>query len=79
MYTKVMKDSRIRSFAKGITWRFVATATGAGITYVLTGSHELAASFIVFDVVLKLLFYYGHERIWGRIAWGRSVMRAKSK
>jgi adenylylsulfate kinase len=71
-----MKDSRTRSLVKGITWRFIATATGAGITYFLTGSHELAASFILLDVVLKLLFYYGHERAWGRVAWGRAVIKA---
>jgi adenylylsulfate kinase len=72
-----MKDTRIRSFIKGISWRIIATATGAGITYFLTGSHELAASFIMFDVVLKLLFYYGHERAWGRVAWGRAVVPVK--
>lgn len=74
-----MKDSRIRSFAKGVSWRFIATATGAGITYFLTDSHELAVSFIMLDVVLKLLFYYGHERAWGRIAWGRAVMPTRGK
>lgn len=71
-----MKDSRIRSLVKGITWRFIATATGASITYVLTGDLETAGYYIIFDVILKLLFYYGHERAWGRVAWGRAVVRA---
>ena len=72
-----MKDSRIRSFVKGITWRIIATSTGMGIAYSLTNDVEIAMATGVIDVVLKLLFYYGHERAWGRIAWGRAVMPVK--
>ena len=70
-----MKDSRIRSFAKGISWRFIATMTTMGIVFVLTGDLEIVAAAGTIDVVLKLLFYYGHERAWGRVAWGRAVVR----
>lgn len=72
-----MKDSRIRSFVKGITWRIIATSTGMGIAYSLTSDVEIAMATGAIDVVLKLLFYYGHERAWGRIAWGRAVMSVR--
>ena len=72
-----MKDSRIRSFVKGITWRIIATSTGMGIAYSLTSDVEIAMATGAIDVVLKLLFYYGHERAWGRIAWGRSGMSVR--
>ena len=72
-----MKDSRIRSFVKGITWRIIATSTGMGSAYSLTSDVEIAMATGAIDVVLKLLFYYGHERAWGRIAWGRAVMSVR--
>jgi len=28
------------------------------------------------DVLIKLFFYFGHERAWGRIPWGRAVKKA---
>jgi len=55
---------------KAISWRFIATITGAMIVYSLTGEFEDAGKFIVLDVILKLLFYYGHERAWSMLEWG---------
>jgi adenylylsulfate kinase len=70
-----MKDSRIRSVAKGLSWRAIATGTTMSLVYLATGDLEVVAHVGMADVVLKLLFYYGHERAWGRVVWGRAVMR----
>ena len=56
--------------AKAISWRFIATITGALIVYSLTGEFEDAGKFIVLDVILKLMFYYMHERGWAKVEWG---------
>ena len=56
---------------KAISWRFIATITGAMIVFFLTGEFEDAGKFIVLDVILKLLFYYAHERGWHMIDRGR--------
>ncbi len=72
-----MKDSRIRSFVKGISWRVIATTTTMVVAYVLTGDIEVMLATGAIDVVAKLVFYYLHERAWGRLAWGRAVMRAE--
>jgi uncharacterized membrane protein len=56
--------------AKAISWRFIATITGAAIVYFLTGEFEDAGKFIILDVILKLMFYYGHERAWTMVKWG---------
>ena len=61
---------------KAISWRVIATVTGAMIVYFLTGDFEDAGTFIVLDVILKLLFYYAHERGWGMIEWGREEKTA---
>ena len=66
-----MKESRFRSIAKGITWRFIASGTTMSIVYLMTGNIELVASVGIADVTAKLLFYYFHERAWGSVKWGR--------
>ncbi|MFT7644925.1 MAG: adenylylsulfate kinase [Candidatus Paceibacteria bacterium] len=71
-----MKDSRIRSVIKGLTWRAIATSTTMSLVYIATGDIELMAHVGMADVVIKLIFYYGHERAWGRLSWGRAVVRA---
>lgn len=65
-----MKDSRIRSIAKALTWRLIATSTTMSLVYIGTGDLELVAHIGIADVVVKLMFYFGHERIWGRVHWG---------
>jgi uncharacterized membrane protein len=65
-----MNIGKKRSLAKAISWRFIATITGAMIVYSLTGEFEDAGKFIILDVILKLLFYYAHERGWANIKWG---------
>ena len=66
-----MNVDRKRSLAKAISWRFIATITGALIVYALIGEFEAAGQFMVADVILKLMFYYIHERGWEKLKWGR--------
>jgi uncharacterized membrane protein len=63
---------------KAISWRFIATITGAMIVYFLTGEFGDAGKFIILDVILKLLFYYAHERGWSMLDWGREETPAAS-
>ena len=60
-----------RSLVKACTWRFLATLTTSILVLVFTGELILAFSVGVFEVVLKLLIYYAHERIWDGIKWGK--------
>lgn len=71
-----MKDSRIRSVFKALTWRVIATGTTMSLVYIGTGDVELMAHIGMADVVIKLFFYFVHERGWGRIPWGRGVKKA---
>lgn len=71
-----MKDLRIRSVFKALTWRGIATGTTMTLVYLGTGDVELMAHIGVADVIIKLFFYFVHERAWGRIGWGRGVLKA---
>lgn len=64
-------ETHLRSVVKGISWRVLATMVTTFVVYVYSG--ELAAAAIVgsFDALAKVLLYWGHERIWQRITWGR--------
>ncbi len=66
-----MTESHTRSVAKGITWRFIASGTTMLVVFIVTGNLELVASVGVVDVTVKILFYYLHERAWGKVHWGR--------
>jgi uncharacterized membrane protein len=70
VFSESMNGTRKRSMAKAISWRFIATITGAAIVFFLTGEFEHAGKFIILDIILKLAFYYGHERAWTMVGWG---------
>jgi len=67
----LMADKHIRSLAKGVSWRFIATLTTMTLVFLFTRNLSLSLSIGVFDVLLKLFFYYIHERAWNGITWGR--------
>ena len=68
-----MAETRIRSITKGVTWRALATLTTALLVYIFTGNLALSFSVGFLDIVIKLAFYYGHERIWQKITWGHNA------
>ena len=60
-------DTHSKSIAKAFSWRIIATVTTGLISYVLTGSVEVAGAIMTFDFILKLILYYLHERIWNNV------------
>jgi len=63
-------DSRLRSAAKALTWRIVASLAAFAILLALTGSISIAGSVALADIFGRTILYYLHERIWAKIAWG---------
>ena len=64
------KDSRLRSLIKGITWRFLATATTITIAYIITGEVGDSLKIGGIEFFGKLLIYYLHERAWQAVPHG---------
>ncbi len=64
-------DSHKRSIVKAFTWRLVATVITFTVSYVLTKKIALAAGISLSDTLIKVFSYYGHERIWEKINFGR--------
>lgn len=64
-------ESTRRSIAKALSWRVLATLITTTLVFVLTGKGEFAATIGLADTVLKFAIYFGHERLWNRIPYGR--------
>lgn len=72
----MQKESKLRSIFKAITWRVIATGTTFTLAYtIFSGSgceDALQKSSLVagLELVIKLVIYYFHERIWQSIPIG---------
>jgi len=65
------KETNKRSIAKGISWRIIATTTTILIVYFFFGQLDMAIMAGMIETVLKIGLYWGHERAWIKILWGR--------
>ncbi len=65
------RDSKTRTIVKAITWRITATLTTIALVYLFTGQIQTAVEVGVLEMTAKLLFYYGHERLWDKLMFGR--------
>jgi len=62
-----MQDSKTKSLLKTLSWRAVATLITMIIAYFIVGDLSVALSIGAFDVIIKMVAYYFHERAWSRI------------
>jgi len=64
-------ETRQRSLVKALTWRIVATILTGLIALVITRKTDVMMWIMLFDVILKLIAYYCHERVWLIIPYGK--------
>jgi len=57
-------QSHQTSVVKAITWRVFASVITIILVLIYTGELHLAAKVGALDVIVKLVVYYVHERIW---------------
>jgi len=65
------KESALRSAVKTISWRFWATVTTMVLVYIFTGALTIAAAIGALEIILKIILYFFHERVWDKIRFGR--------
>lgn len=65
------KEAHRRSLLKAVTWRITGSLDTFLISWLVTGHAVMAATISAIEVFTKIFLYYGHERIWARIRWGR--------
>jgi uncharacterized membrane protein len=64
-------DKPLRSILKAISWRIVGTVDTILISWLFTGEVKTALAIGSMELVTKMLLYFGHERIWNKINYGR--------
>jgi sulfate adenylyltransferase subunit 1 (EFTu-like GTPase family)/uncharacterized membrane protein len=64
--------NQARSLAKTVTWRVMGSVFTFVIALLVTGNHAIASTIVVAEIVIKIAFYYFHERLWLLARWGRS-------
>ena len=64
-------ETNKRSIVKALTWRALASLATFTIAFVVTGNLTAATGIASVQVVVNLILYYMHERIWNTVRWGR--------
>ena len=65
-----MRETRKRSVAKAIVWRFICIVVSIVTSFLLTARWDVAVAIGSIYNVITVILYYFHERVWNRIKWG---------
>jgi uncharacterized membrane protein len=66
-------EGQPRTISKILTWRVLITASNFLIPFIITGSWGSAAAFLGIATVVNIVLFYGHERLWNRVVWGKEI------
>jgi len=64
-------ETHMRSVAKAISWRIVATLTTIFLVFAFTGNLVISGGVALTELITKIVIYYVHERVWNAIGFGR--------
>lgn len=71
------QEKPIRSVVKALSYRIVGSVSTAVISFLITGNTHAAISIGVVEFLSKFALFYGHERMWNRINFGRIKARVE--
>jgi len=66
-----MRETRVRSLTKSVSWRLIGIAMQVAITYGFIRNWSDTLGITGIFQTLRFILYYFHERMWERIRWGR--------
>lgn len=66
-----MKDTQVRTVVKTIGYRTVTLVQGFAVAYGLTGSIIQSLKFTIWTNAIGVVIYYGWERMWNKVEWGK--------
>ncbi len=68
-------EQKRRSIVKTISWRIWATITTIALVFLFVGELKIALSIGIFEVFLKMVLYFFHERFWNKIKFGEKEIK----
>lgn len=60
----IARNNDMRSIAKTVTWRILATMITGAVIYFYTGSIGQSSKMTVTAAIILTITYYAHERFW---------------
>jgi uncharacterized membrane protein len=66
-----VKETRSRGLVKALTYRMWQSINTFLISWIVTRKLTIAVAIVSIEVVVKIVVYFWHERIWNFISWGR--------
>ena len=70
---------RLRFIVKTLTYKFLSVLITILAVWLMTGDPMIGLTLGLIEVTIKLLVYYIHEEIWGKIEFGVPFCKKKSK
>ena len=67
----MIDENRTRSAIKSVMWRLIATANSYVILSAALSDDNLSNA--IYMNISGLIVYFGYERVWNKIQFGRSV------
>ena len=67
-------EAHSRSLVKAVSWRLLGSLDTFIISFFVTHHLGAAASIASVETFTKIVLFYGHERIWGIVPFGRGKM-----
>ncbi|WP_298513733.1 DUF2061 domain-containing protein [uncultured Kordia sp.] len=67
----ISSEKPLRSFVKSISWRMIGTLDTILISWLVTGTLEMAFTIGSIEMITKMILYFFHERLWNIIKWGK--------
>ena len=66
-----VRESHRRSLVKAVSWRITGSLDTFLIGWLVTGNAIMAGTISAIEILTKIILYYLHERVWGKIGWGK--------
>ncbi len=66
-----------RSFLKGFIWELISFLIVILAVYMVYGNLKNSIMFSLILTLVKIPFYFVHERIWKKIKWGKTYYTKK--
>jgi adenylylsulfate kinase len=68
---KYDSSTHSRSFVKGFSWELISLIITFILALIVFGTIKTCIMFSAINFVVKLVFFYEHERLWHQIRWGK--------
>ncbi len=73
--TQHSEETLKRSVVKTISYRVVILILDFVCIYLFTGQIKVAVGFMLVSNIYTTIGYFIHERIWGKIKWGKLIYK----